>query len=94
MLAPGNVHVFNQYTVRAHRRDELREHLAGQGIGSGVYYPVPLHLQACFAELGGKVGDLPVTEALCDQVLSLPIFPELGEDRLTRVAQAIRSFYE
>jgi dTDP-4-amino-4,6-dideoxygalactose transaminase len=93
LVAPGNVHVFNQYTLRAERRDELKEHLAGQGIGSGVYYPVPLHLQACFAGLGGRTGDLPVTEALCDEVLSLPIFPELGEERLIRVAQAIRGFY-
>ena len=93
LVAPGNVHVFNQYTLRAERRDALKEHVAGQGIGSGVYYPVPLHLQACFAELGGKPGDLPVTEALCQEVLSLPIFPELGEDRLARVAEGIRSFY-
>jgi dTDP-4-amino-4,6-dideoxygalactose transaminase len=94
LVAPGNVHVFNQYTLRVARRDELKEYLAGQGIGSGVYYPVPLHMQACFAELGGKAGDLPVTEALCNEVLSLPIFPELGEERLTRVTRAVRAFYE
>ncbi|HKJ01354.1 MAG TPA: DegT/DnrJ/EryC1/StrS family aminotransferase [Longimicrobiales bacterium] len=93
LVAPGNIHVFNQYTLRVDRRDEVREHLAAQGIGSGVYYPVPLHLQACFAGLGGAVGDLPVTETLCKQVLSLPIFPELGEERLTRVALAIRAFF-
>jgi len=92
-VSPGNVHVYNQYTLRVERRDALKEHLAGQGIGSGVYYPVPLHLQACFTELGFRAGDLPVTESLCDEVLSLPIFPELGEERLTRVAQAIRAFY-
>lgn len=92
-VAAGNVHVFNQYTLRASRRDELKDYLAGQGIGSGVYYPVPLHMQACFAELGGKVGDLPVTEALSNEVLSLPIFPELGEERLTRVAEGIRAFH-
>lgn len=92
-VAQGNVHVYNQYTLRVERRDALKEHLAGQGIGSGVYYPVPLHRQACFAELGYRAGDLPITESLCDEVLSLPIFPELGEERLTRVAQAIRAFY-
>ncbi len=93
-VATGNVHVFNQYTIRARRRNELRAYLGDRGIGSGIYYPVPLHLQACFAALGGKVGDLPVTEALCDDVLSLPIFPELGEERVIRVARAIRDFYE
>jgi dTDP-4-amino-4,6-dideoxygalactose transaminase len=90
---PGNTHVYNQYTIRAERRDELRAHLGSKGIGSGIYYPVPLHLQACFAELGGRVGDFPASERACDEVLSLPIFPELGNDRLERVAEAIREFY-
>jgi dTDP-4-amino-4,6-dideoxygalactose transaminase len=92
-VADGNFHVYNQFTIRAQRRDELREHLAERNIGSGVYYPVGLHLQACFAELGYSAGDLPVTERLCDEVLSLPIFPELGEERLATVAEAITSFY-
>lgn len=92
-VAPGNVHVYNQYTLRVQARDALKEHLAGQGIGSGVYYPVPLHLQECFAELGYRAGDLPVTESLCDEVLSVPIFPELGKESLTRVVEAIRAFY-
>ena len=91
--APGNVHVWNQFTIRTERRDALRAHLEGQGIGTAVYYPEPLHLQPCFAELGYRLGDLPVAEALCGEVLSLPIFPELGEERLARVAEAIRSFY-
>jgi dTDP-4-amino-4,6-dideoxygalactose transaminase len=90
---PGNHHVYNQYTVRAERRDELRAHLQEQGIGSGVYYPVPLHLQPCFAELGGRAGQLPESERACREVLSLPVFPELGEERLGRVAEAVRSFY-
>lgn len=90
---PGNFHVYNQYTIRAERRDELRAHLEGKGIGSGVYYPLPLHLQPCFAELGGKEGQLPESERACREVLSLPVFPELGEERLERVAGAIREFY-
>ena len=90
---PGNVHVYNQYTIRAERRDELREHLGGKGIGSGVYYPVPLHLQECFRELGGKEGQLPETERACREVLSLPIFPELGEERQARVIEELRAFY-
>ncbi len=89
----GNVHVYNQYTIRARRRDELRSHLSDLGIGSGVYYPVPLHLQPCFGEFGGRVGDLPETERACGEVLSLPVFPGLGGARLERVAEAIRDFY-
>jgi dTDP-4-amino-4,6-dideoxygalactose transaminase len=92
-LADGHGHVFNQFTIRAERRDDLREHLNARGIGSAVYYPLPLHLQECFAPLGYREGDLPVSEALCAEVLSLPVFPELGEDRLSRVAEAIRAFY-
>jgi len=90
---PGNHHVYNQYTIRARDRDGLREHLQGKGIGSGVYYPVPLHLQPCFAELGGKEGRFPESEQACREVLSLPVFPELGEERLARVAGAVREFY-
>jgi len=89
----GNTHVYNQFTIRAERRDELRQHLSDLEIGSGIYYPVPLHLQPCFAGCGIGKGDLPVTESLCHEVLSLPIFPELGAERLVRVAEAIRAFY-
>jgi dTDP-4-amino-4,6-dideoxygalactose transaminase len=91
--SPGTFHVYNQYTIRAERRDALRSYLQEKGIGTGVYYPVPLHLQPCFAELGGRKGAFPVAERLCEEVLSLPIFPELGEERLALVAEAIREFY-
>jgi dTDP-4-amino-4,6-dideoxygalactose transaminase len=90
----GNEHVYNQYTIRARDRDALRAHLQACGIGTGVYYPVPLHLQPCFHELGGKAGDLPVSESLCGEVLSLPVFPELGRERVETVSDAIREFYE
>ena len=93
VVSPGNLHVYNQYTIRAWRRDELRAHLTAQGVGNALYYPVPLHLQECFSELGYQEGDLPVSEQLCKEVVSLPIFPELGEDRVTAVAEAIREFY-
>ena len=93
MVADGNVHVFNQFTIRASRRDELREHLSALGIGTGVYYPVPLHSQECFRELGYEEGDLPVTELLCSEVVSLPVFPELGSDQIEYVADSIRSFF-
>ncbi len=92
-VAGGNVHVWNQFTLRAEGRDALRAHLEGQGIGSAVYYPEPLHLQPCFAGLGYRKGDLPVAEALCEKVVSLPIFPELGKERIERVAEAVRGFY-
>lgn len=89
----GNVHTFNQFTVRVERRDELSADLTRRGIGSGIYYPVPLHLQECFSSLGGQVGQQPVSEALCNEVLSLPIFSELGTARVNRVSEGIRAFY-
>jgi dTDP-4-amino-4,6-dideoxygalactose transaminase len=93
LVSPGNSHVYNQYTLRVHQRDELREHLAQRGIGSGLYYPLGLHLQECFHGLGGRPGDLPVTEALTEEVVSLPIFPELTEGQVTEVGEAVRGFY-
>ena len=93
VVGEGNFHTYNQYTIRAERRDELRAFLDGKGIGSGVYYPVPLHLQPCFQTLGYAPGDFPVAEALCEEVLSLPIYPELGEERVRIVAAAVRDFY-
>jgi dTDP-4-amino-4,6-dideoxygalactose transaminase len=85
--------VYNQFTIRVDARDALREFLSGEGIGSGIYYPIPLHLQPCFEGLGGREGQLPETERACREVLSLPIFPELGEDRQARVIDTIRRFY-
>jgi len=93
VVTPDNVHVYNQYTLRVDRRDELREHLGARGIGSGLYYPKGLHLQECFAGLGRREGDLPVTERLTTEVLSLPIFPELTEGQIMEVAEAVREFY-
>jgi dTDP-4-amino-4,6-dideoxygalactose transaminase len=93
VVLEGTFHVYNQYTLRVPRRDELRSALADKGIGTGVYYPIPLHLQECFASLGGQEGQLPVAEQLCREVVSLPIFPELGEARLQQVGQAIRDFF-
>ena len=88
--ARASCHVYNQFTVRADERDELSEHLAASGVGSGVYYPVPLHLQACFASLGGRAGDLPVTEALCDEVLACPSSPSWAGSVLQRVSEVVR----
>lgn len=89
----GNFHTYHQYTIRARERDRLRSHLRQRGLETGLYYPRPLHLQRCFAELGYRPGDLPVAEAACREVVSLPVFPELGRERAAGVARAIRDFY-
>ena len=89
----ANEHIYHQYTIRAERRDALLAHLKGQGIGCAVYYPVALHLQPCFADLGYTRGSLPVTERAMDEVLSLPIYPELTEAQQGTVVDAIRRFY-
>jgi dTDP-4-amino-4,6-dideoxygalactose transaminase len=90
---PANEHIYHQYTIRAERRDALLAHLKGEGIGCAVYYPVGLHLQPCFANLGYGRGSLPVTERAMDEVLSLPIYPELTDVQQDQVVDAIRRFY-
>src|SRR5271165_896489 len=90
---PEAYHIYHQYVVRAWRRDELRHFLTKEGVGTEVYYPVPLHLQECFAYLGYKPGDLPESERAAKEVLALPMFPELREDEQQRVVGAIVEFY-
>lgn len=89
----ANEHIWHQYTIRAERRDALMAHLKDRGIGCAIYYPLPLHLQPCFAHLGYVRGALPVTEAAMDAVLSLPVYPELTEAPQAEVVGAIREFY-
>jgi dTDP-4-amino-4,6-dideoxygalactose transaminase len=86
-------HVFHQYVIRAERRDELRKFLTDRKIGTEVYYPIPLHLQPCFAYLGYDVGDLPESERAAREVLALPMFPELTEAEQKCVVEAIADFY-
>jgi dTDP-4-amino-4,6-dideoxygalactose transaminase len=89
----ANEHIFHQYTIRAERRDQLQAHLKTRGIGHKIYYPLSLHLQPCFAHLGYTRGTLPASEAAMDEVISLPIYPELGEDQQNAVISAIADFY-
>jgi dTDP-4-amino-4,6-dideoxygalactose transaminase len=86
-------HVYHLFVIRAERRDALREHLSQQGIGTGLHYPLPLHLQRAYADRGFQRGDLPVTESAADEIVSVPMYPELTEAQIERVADAIRSFY-
>ena len=92
-IDPANEHIFHQYTLRVERRDALQAHLKGKGIGSAIYYPVPLHLQRCFSHLGYQRGQLPEAERAAGEVLSLPIYPELAPTQLDQVVDAIRGFY-
>ena len=91
--SPQATHVFHQYVIRAQRRDELRKFLADRNIGSEVYYPLPLHLQPAFSYLGLKAGDLPVAEQAAQDVLALPMFPELTEAEIGWVVESIAEFY-
>ena len=92
-LVPENYeHVFHQYTIRVEQRDVLQKALAARNIGSAVYYPVPLHLQPLYSELGHKPGDFPHAEHAAKEVLSLPMFPELRAEQIERVAAAVAEF--
>ena len=89
----GNVHVYNQYVIRGPRRDDLRNHLKTRGVGTEVYYPVPFHLQECFADLGYRAGQFPHAEAAAQQTLALPIFPGVTEAQQAHVVQSVAEFY-
>jgi dTDP-4-amino-4,6-dideoxygalactose transaminase len=93
LRAAGGRHIFNQYVVRAERRDELRTFLGERHIGTEIYYPVPLHLQTCFGYLGYGPGDFPHSEAAAAETLALPIYPELSQQQKDAVVAAIVEFY-
>jgi dTDP-4-amino-4,6-dideoxygalactose transaminase len=90
---PDAVHTYHQFTIRLADRDRLQVFLKERGIATRVYYPIPLHLQPCFADLGHARGEFPVAERLAREVLSLPIFPGITEDQIGRVAEGVRDFF-
>jgi len=93
VVASGHCHVYNQFTIRTPQRDELSAYLTLHGIGNRIYYPVPLHLQECYQALGYHKGDFPVSEQLSQEVLSLPIYPELTPDQLQYVVDTVNAFF-
>jgi dTDP-4-amino-4,6-dideoxygalactose transaminase len=90
---PGSRHIFNQYVIRAERRDALRAHLAANGVGTEVYYPLPLHAQECFADLGHDANDFPLAQSAAESVLALPVYPEVTALQREYVVRQIVGFY-
>jgi dTDP-4-amino-4,6-dideoxygalactose transaminase len=89
-----NRHIFHQYVIRVPERDRLKKFLAEEGIGTDIYYPIPLHLQECYAFMKHHRGDLPNSEKASEEVLALPIYPELTEDQQLMVVDRIKAFYK
>jgi dTDP-4-amino-4,6-dideoxygalactose transaminase len=92
VVQPDRVSCRHLYVVRSKVRDDLQQFLTRQEIATGVHYPVPLHLQPCYARLGYRKGDFPAAEAACEQVLSLPLFPEMSQTQIARVVDAVLEF--
>lgn len=87
-------HIFNQYVIRTQRRDALRSALEGRGIGTEIYYPVPMHLQECFAYLGLKQGAFPESERAANETVALPVYPEVTDEQARYVVQCVREFFQ
>jgi dTDP-4-amino-4,6-dideoxygalactose transaminase len=86
-------HIFNQYVIRVQQRDALKNFLGEKGISTEVYYPIPLHLQECFAYLGHKAGEFPESESASKETLALPIYPELTDTQAKYVVDSIKEFF-
>jgi dTDP-4-amino-4,6-dideoxygalactose transaminase len=87
-----NFHIYHQYTIRVKERDKLKEYLRQKGVGTAIYCPLPLHLQECYKYLNYKEGNLPISEKMSKEVLSLPIYPELTESQQRKVVEYIKEF--
>lgn len=90
---PDRKHIFHQYTIRTNQRDRLSNHLKGEGIPSAIYYPVPLHLQKAYQNLGYKKGDFPISEKFSEEVLSLPMHPHLKEEEVDFITASIKKYF-
>lgn len=88
------ISVYNQYVIRTDRRDGLREYLKEFEIGNEIYYPIPLHLQECYRDLGYHEGDMPEAEQAARETVAIPIYPQLTEEQLMEVVSVIRSFFD
>jgi dTDP-4-amino-4,6-dideoxygalactose transaminase len=91
-IAEGNTHTYHQYTIAVEDRDEFLKYLNDNGIAARVYYPVPLHLQECYKDLGYAKGDFPVSEKAAGEVLSLPVYPELSGDQIEYIIRTVKGF--
>ena len=91
--ADSGLHVYNQFVIRARERDKLRAYLTDHGIGTEIYYPLPLHMQECFKDFGYRAGDFPESERAANEALAIPVYPELSPDAQGRVVETIASFY-